>query len=193
MTIMMNRYLIILLLSNVFISAYSQKIVFDKVDANGERRVETSMKSFSHWTSTFSIKYGMEAKEKQGETKYRLIAEFKCKDKIRIDTYMRMLIKTNSGTVMEIKCSQEGRDATGEVYDPVSMLREYTVKVYYDISDEQIANIKNEGLAKVRAEMYDRDINEKYTENRNAGVYIIRAYNALNKRIDKRRSFTDGF
>ena len=104
-----------------------------------------------------------------------------------------MLIKTNSGTVMEIKCSQEGRDATGEVYDPVSMLREYTVKVYYDISDEQIANIKNEGLAKVRAEMYDRDINEKYTESRNAGAYIIRAYKALNKRLDKRKSFSDEF
>lgn len=189
----MGKYLIIFLLSNIFISAYSQKIVFDKVDANGERRVETSMKGFSHWTSETEIRYGMEAKEKHGETKYRLVAAFKCNKEIRIDTYMRMLIKTNNGTVMELKCSTDDRDATGEVSDPVSMLREYKAKVYYDISVEDISKIKSEGLKKVRIEMYDRDIDEKYTESRNAGAYIIRAYNALNKRLDKRRSFSDEF
>ena len=175
------------------ISAYAQKIVFDKVDANGERRVETSMKSFTHWSSNTEVEYGMEAVEKHDDVSYRLIMSFKCKEKIRIDNYMRLLLKTKDGTTMELKCSEGGRDATGELYDPVSMVREYKVKVYYDISKEQIANIKNEGLAKARAEMYDRDINEKYSNNRDAGAYIIRAYNALNERIDKRKSFTDGF
>lgn len=172
---------------------YSQEIVFDKVDGNNERRVETTMKSFTHWTNDEEIMYGMEAKEKFGKIAYRLAMQFKSKKKIRLDTYMRLLLKTKAGTIIELKCSQGGRDDTGELYDPVSMIYEYKVKGYYDITDEQIIKITSEGLEKIRMELYDRDINEKYSASRNAGAYIAYSYNALNRRIEERRSFPDDF
>lgn len=175
------------------ISVYGQSITFDKVDANGVRRVETSMRKFSHWTSDNDVKIGLEAKDRYGEMSYRLCIEFNCKDKIRIDNYMRLLLKSKKGTVMELKCSQGCKDATGELYDPASETRIYDAKVYYDIDKGQIDCIRQEGLSRMRAEMYDRDINVKFSNSRDAGYYIILAYDVVNKRIDKRRSFSDGF
>lgn len=189
----MRKYLIIILLSSLFIPAYSQKIVFDKVDANGVRRVETLMKRFSHWTDETETSIGLEAKDRYGEISYRLCIKFKCKNKIRIDNYMRLLLKSRKGDIVEVKCSHGGKDEKGEMYDPASAERHYEVKVYYDIGINEISLIKEKGLERMRAEMYDRDINLEFNESRDAGRYIVNAYNKLNKRIRERRDFSDGF
>lgn len=175
------------------VAANAQKIIFDKVNVDGIRRIETSMHKFSHWTSSTDVSVGLEAKERAGETAYRLCVALKGKEKIRIDNYMRMLLKTNKGNVMELSCSQGATDATGELYDAVSNISEYDVKVYYDISDKQIDKIKTEGLERMRVETYDRDINVKFSEARDASAYILRSYSLINDRIKERNSFSDGF
>lgn len=189
----MSKFLLYIFLSLFAMSANAQKIVFDKLDADGMRKIETSLKKFSHWSSDTETSIGLEAENRYDGTSYALCVNLSAKEKIRIDRYMRLLMKTNKGSTIEIKCIKGGIDATGEMYDAASSVYEYNAKAYYSIDKNQILQIKDEGLERMRIELYDRDVNVKFSDGRNAGAYIISAYNKINSRIEERNSFSDRF
>lgn len=162
------------------------KIVSDEVNSKGERFLFTKTKVFASPKDEGYFSFGAGAVCTDNDTIINLDVRIVSVSSLKIEKGMLLMLKTNKGNIITLHANINKEDYLSD------MQGYYDLTMNYEISDEDIELLRNEGLSKVRAETTYKIFDKEYNNNK-AGEYITACYDLIVSEMKKPKSFTDGF
>ncbi len=197
----MKKLLTLLVCALISISAYAQKIEYDKIDDNGFRLIGTTLENIGSMTDRVKAKLSLGAiVSPNGNSEYILDVFLTTGQAISAPAGARMLIKTKDGEVITL---QERQGVTLE--DMMGKKRmipelqnmvvtEYSIQLMYALTAEQIQQL-TAGVVKIRIELNGGNNYDKEWKKDKVGKILSKDIELVNNALstDNRKSFTDGF
>ncbi len=197
----MKKLITLLVCALISISAYAQKIEYDKIDDNGFRLIGTTLENIGSMTDRVKAKLSLGAiVSPDGNSEYILDIFLTTGQAISAPAGARMLIKTKGGEVITL---QERQGVTLE--DMMGKKRmipelqnmvvtEYSIQLMYALTAEQIQQL-TAGVVKIRIELNGGNNYDKEWKKDKVGKILSKDIELVNNALstDNRKSFTDGF
>ncbi len=197
----MKKLITLLVCALISISAYAQKIEYDKIDDNGFRLIGTTLENIGSMTDRVKAKLSLGAiVSPDGNSEYILDIFLTTGQAISAPAGARMLIKTKDGEVITL---QERQGVTLE--DMMGKKRmipelqnmvvtEYSIQLMYALTAEQIQQL-TAGVVKIRIELNGGNNYDKEWKKDKVGKILSKDIELVNNALstDNRKSFTDGF
>lgn len=185
----------------VSISAFAQKIVYDKLEDNGFRLIGTTLENVGSMTDRIKAKLSLGAiVSTDGKAEYILDVFLTTGQAISAPAGARMLIKTKDGEVITLQ-ERQGRsleDMIGKkrmIPELQNMVvTEYSIQMMYTLTAEQIQQLIS-GVTKIRIELDGGNNYDKEWKKDKVGKILSKDFELVNKALstDNRESFTEGF
>lgn len=197
----MKKLLTLLICAIFGISAYAQKIEYDKLNDDGFRLIGTTLENVGSMTDRIKAKLSLGAiVSPDGKSEYILDVFLTTGQAISAPAGARMLIKTKNGEVITLQ-ERQGKsleDMIGKkrlIPELQNMVvTEYSIQLMYALTTEQIQQMSS-GVVKIRIELDGGSNYDKEWKKDKVGKILSKDFELVNNALskDNRKSFTDGF
>lgn len=194
----MKKLITIFLLCTQAALFAQSKIIFDKVEQDGFRTIGTESALIrTGFTDRHPLKISTVVSLNQDKISYSWHIGIMSVNNFQIPKDALLLIKTNSGTVIESKQmlpSHQTEDIVG-TYNTAAKVRTHTPKGIYGLSKEDLLKMKSEGIAKIRIETAGNAIDIAYKQKKSDELseIISAQLNAIENSISVKKNIRDGF
>lgn len=196
----MKKTVLFLMALILGLGASAQKIEYDKVTDTGSRVIGVSREQFRSFSDRLVLSLDLTAiVNKQKDVAYFLDAYVKSNEPISAPAHARILIKTQTGEVISLESMADTTtaDNIGDLNNIGGALyKTFEIMLGYKITPEEINQIIEQGVAKIRIELDgDKNYEKEWKKDKKISGYISKAYSLLQDAVsvDKRGSFEDDF
>lgn len=188
----MKKILFIVLMSIVFVDAYSQKLLIDDYGKNGRRTIATY---FSYLSNGFAdsepVGISIMADIKKDSTLYYLGV------RINGDSFKKgdvLLIKTYNDEVIELKQNIDGYKTKNTTFNNQVGAIMYGIG-NYQVNFEDIENICARGFKKIRVQTASGYIDKEFNEKKNKKIIkeFTSMFETIKKEIEKGKNIYSDF
>ncbi|MCD8305492.1 MAG: hypothetical protein LUC49_02365 [Prevotella sp.] len=172
----------------------AQKIILDEVDSKLNMRTTlTDAIICRSFTDRLVLRVSLESIIEEGDTTLLLGMSINGGNPMRVEKGGRLLIRLGDDSVLELEASSEEKDNIGQVSTSGgTIIKQYYVHPSYPIEKEQLFDMMNYGVKKVRLEMTPDYYDKEFPKDK-IGAAVTKLYSVLWGAISVPKSFDADF